>query len=128
MDKKELVKKFCSILQTFLDDMYRSYPDSSLLMLQQATNVMILTSPQSVLENFMLCIAQYSDKIKSRDESFFLDGGLESDLSTGDYSFLLDELKKISIIWKNPETPKQTKEAIWKYLQVLNKIGEKFQA
>lgn len=125
MSKKELTSSFCSILKDFLQDMYSSYPDTSLLMLQQITNTMIMTHPDGVVVNFMLCVEKYVDKISIRDESFFLNGGLEKDLASGDYSFLLDELKKIAVIWRNPETSNKTKDSIWKYLQVLVKIGKK---
>jgi hypothetical protein len=124
MNKQEIVKTFCTVLKDFLSDIYNSYPDNSLLLLQQATNAMILADPSSVVENFMTCIEPYTNKILSKDESFFLDGGLESELATGEYSFLLEELKKISNIWKNPETSDKTKKSIWKYLQILVKLGK----
>ena len=124
MNKQEIVKTFCTVLKDFLSDIYNSYPDNSLLVLQQATNAMILTDPRSVAENFMTCIGPYSDKILSKDESFFLDGGLESELATDEYSFLLEEIKKISKIWKNPETSAKTKNSIWKYFQILIKLGK----
>ena len=125
MESKKLTNQFCTILKDFLEDIYRSYPDNSLFILKQATNAMILTNPVGVLDNFMLCVDTYIEKILKKDQSFFLDGGLETDLSSGDYSFLLDELKKISKIWKDSSTPEKTRQSIWKYLQVLVKIGNK---
>ena len=92
MSKKELTETFCSVLKDFLQDMYNSYPDTSLMMLQQATNAMIMTHPDGVVTNFMYCVEKYTEKILSKDESFFLGGGLEKDLSSGQYSFLLEEL------------------------------------
>jgi hypothetical protein len=92
-------------------------------MLKQATSAMILTHPNGVVDNFMLCVEPYIEKILKKDQSFFLDGNLENDLSSGEYSFLLDELKKISKIWQDTSTPERTKQSIWKYLQVLVKLG-----
>jgi hypothetical protein len=123
MDSKQLTSHFCSILKDFLEDIYKSYPDNSLLMLKQATSAMILTHPNGVVDNFMLCVEPYIEKILKKDQSFFLDGNLENDLSSGEYSFLLDELKKISKIWQDTSTPERTKQSIWKYLQVLVKLG-----
>lgn len=124
MSKQELTNTFCTVLKDFLSDMYNSYPDASLMMLRQMTSAMIMTDPNGVVLNFMFCVEKYSGKILNKDESFFLDGGLESELSQGEYSFLLDELKKISSIWRNPETSAKTKASIWKYLQILVKLGK----
>jgi hypothetical protein len=126
MNNQEIVKTFCIVLKDFLSDLYNSYPDTSLLILQQATNAMALANPKGVLENFMICVEGYTEKILIKDETFFLDGGLHSDLESTDYSFLLEELKKISVIWKNPATSKKTKESIWKYLQLLVKLGNSY--
>lgn len=125
MERTALVNSFCSVMKDFLGDMYKSYPDNSLMMLQQATSAMMMTHPLGVVQNFMICVDVYVEKILTKDDSFFLDGGLEKDLSGGEYSFLLEELKKIAVIWKDPTTSKKTKESIWKYLQVLVKVGKK---
>lgn len=124
MSKQELTNTFCTVLKDFLGDMYNSYPEASLMMLRQATSAMILTDSNGVVLNFMYCVEKYTTKILAKDESFFLDGGLEGDLSQGEYSFLLDELKKISTIWRNPDTTTKTKASIWKYLQILVKLGK----
>jgi hypothetical protein len=123
MDSKVATKKFCSVLQGFLSDMYMSYPDISLSILMKATDAMIMTNPSSVVENFNYCIEPYSEKILARDDSFFLDGGLNGDLETGNYSFLTDELNKIVEIWNNPSTTSKTKNAIWKYFEILVKLS-----
>jgi hypothetical protein len=123
MDKKTITTHFCAVLKDFLEDMYRSYPDNSLLLLKQATGAMVLTDPSGVVSNFMICVEPYKEKIMKKDQSFFLDGDLERELNSGEYSFLLDELKKISTIWRDKNTPEKTKQSIWKYLQVLLKLG-----
>jgi hypothetical protein len=123
--RPELTQTFCKVLKSFLDDMYASYPDTSLYMLIKTTEMMIAANPASVVENFMFCIEPYIEKIKNKDISFFLDGGLENSIKEGPYTFLLDELKKISNIWKNPKTSNKTKESIWKYFQILETLGTK---
>ena len=122
-----VVKQFCSVLKDFLGDMYKSYPDNSLLTLITATNAMVLVNPNGVLKNFICCIDPYVEKILCRDESFFLDGGLSKDLSDidGNYSFLKDELNKVVNIWNNPSTTLKTKNAIWRYFEVLTKLSMK---
>ena len=122
-----VVKQFCSVLKDFLGDMYKSYPDKSLLTLITATNAMILVNPNGVLENFIYCIDPYVEKILCRDENFFIDGGLSRELSdnNGSYSFLKDELNKVVNIWNDPSTTLKTKNAIWKYFEVLTKLSMK---
>lgn len=122
MSKEE--KIFCTVLMDFLRDMNSSYPDPSLFILIKATETMIMASPARVIENFMLCVDPYVDKIKNKDESFFLGGGLSKSLD-GEYSFLSDEINKVIKIWNNINTTKKTKDAIWKYFNVLTQLGLK---
>lgn len=122
MDKNKSVKVFCTVLSDFFKDIYASYPEASLMMLMKIVDGMILTNPRGVVDNFMYCIGPYVDKIKNKDERFFLDGGLNSNVSD---TYLLDEIKKIINIWKNPDTPEKTKSSIWKYFQILCNLGEK---
>lgn len=117
------VSLFCKVLKDFLNDIYKSYPDNSLLVLINATNAMILANPSSVVENFKYCIDPYKEKIISKDESFFLEGGLTRDLENTSYSFLTDELNKVVKIWNDPSTPDKTKQAIWKYFELLVKLS-----
>jgi hypothetical protein len=118
------VQAFCNILQTFFNDIYKSYPDPSLIVLIKLIDGMVMVNPRGVVDNFMGCIEPFIEKVKTNDEKFFLDGGLTSGLSL-EYTFLTDELNKIVDIWKSPETTDKTKKSIWKYFQVLVELGEK---
>jgi hypothetical protein len=123
MDKQKATKTFCSILSDFMEDMYKSYPDPSLLILLNATKTMMNVSQDAVVKQFMYCIEDYVDKIKTRDESFFIEGGLANNLEGTQYSFLLEEINKVAEIWRHPETPQKTKESIWKYFEILEQLG-----
>lgn len=116
---------FCKVLKEFLTDIYNSYPDPSLFILIQATDALIMTSPRSVVDNYMLCVDKYKTQIANKDESFFLEGHLGKELKGTPYEFLLDELEKIIKIWNDPKTSSKTKECIWKYFQALTKLGLK---
>lgn len=120
-----IVNTFCKLLKDFLNDIYMSYPDPSLILLQQAATAMILTNPKGVVQNFKKYTEKYNEAILAKDEQLFIDGRLEEDVEGGEYSFLSDELKKIAIIWKKPETSTKTKSSIWKYLQLLVKLSQK---
>lgn len=117
-------KVFCKVLSDFLNDIYKSYPDASLLIFIKLTDTLIATNPSKVVANFMQYVEPVKDKIKNKDESFFINGGLSKQVDT-DNAFIHDEIDKIISIWKNSNTSLKTKEVIWKYFQVLVEIGEK---
>jgi hypothetical protein len=119
----EKIKVFCDVLKSFISDIYKSYPDNSLLLLQQSLYVMLLTDPKSVVVQFMDSVDPFYEKILQKDEDFFLNGELEKIMNNGEYSFLSDELNKISTIWRDPKTPEKTKNSIWKYFITLLKLG-----
>lgn len=117
-------KVFCSVFSDFLNDMYKSYPDTSLMLFISATDALIATKPSIIVSTFMEYVHPLKDKIKNKDETFFLNGGLSQQVNN-ENSFLHAEIEKIISIWKDKETPEKTKEVIWKYFQVLVEIGEK---
>lgn len=124
MEEKN-IKMFCSVLEEFLQDLYQTYPDPSLFLLKQTSKLMMVSTPRLIVENFMSCISPYKDRILKKDETFFINGGLASNLKNTDYGFLIDEINKISEIWNKKETSLKTKESIWKYFHVLIAIGSK---
>lgn len=125
--KQKQVTVFCTLLSDFFNDIYKSYPDASLLMLIKMSDAMILTNPSGVVENFMMCVEPFIEKIKAKDEKFFLEGGLTAGIGE-EYSFLNKEINKIVGIWKDPKTSEKTKKSIWKYFEVLVSVGEKIGA
>jgi hypothetical protein len=125
MNEDKIVKTFCTVLGDFLEDLYLSYPDPSLFILKQTTKGMMTTCPKKLVENFMECIDPYKDKLLKKDETFFINGGLATNLADTKYGFLVDELNKISDIWKREDTSKKTKDGIWSYFQVLIQLGSK---
>lgn len=115
---------FCKILSEFTTDLYKSYPDNSLLLFINAVNALSVTTPGIVVENFMLCIEPYKEYIRNKDPSFLLNGMVHKHIEREkEYSWLGAEIEKICDIWKRPETPVKTKDAIFKYIQLLAKIG-----
>lgn len=125
MNHDKTIKTFCTVLDDFLNDLYKSYPDTSLFLLKESSKAMMLASPRLVVENFMACIAPYKDRLLKKDESFFINGGLVDNLSSTEYGFLISEINKISEIWNKPDTPDKTKESIWKYFHILIALGSK---
>lgn len=115
--------KFCQILTAFINDLYKTYPDASLLAFKTVVSGLVAVSPHKVVENFMGCVEDYREKLEAHDESFFLDGGLASSLD-GEFNFLVDEINKVVKIWRDPKTTDKTRESIWKYFDILLKLGD----
>jgi hypothetical protein len=65
-----------------------------------------------IVDGFMNGIAQYVDKINTRDESFFLENAKD-----------IDFLKEINITDCWPTASDATREAIWQYIQTLYMLG-----
>lgn len=122
---KRLIDSFANVLNDFLDDIYKSYPDPSLFILMQTSKGIASVSPLLLLKNFKTCIKPYVKQIKERDSSFFLNGGLADNLFDTSYSFLVEEINKVAQIWSKPETSEKTKDSIWKYFNILVSISNK---
>jgi hypothetical protein len=123
MNKDKAIKTFCTVLDDFLNDLYMSYPDPGLFILRQTTKTMSAANPILVVSNFMDTVGPYKEKILNKDETFFINGGLTNELSNTEYSFLVEEINKITDIWNRIDTPQKTKESIWKYFKVLITLG-----
>lgn len=122
MSKRDQI--FCKVLLDFAQDLYKSFPDNSLLLFINAVTALSVTTPGVVVENYMYCMEPYKEYIQKKDPSFFLDGKVHQDLSSSEYSWLGAEIEKICDIWRRPDTPVATKDAIFKYIQMLYKIGK----
>lgn len=122
--KKTLTSAFCSLFKEFIHSLSQVRPgDNSLKFLENAVNGAILLNPGLIVEQFMYCVEGYEDKILERDEDFFLHS-LEKDINVSPKdSYIFEEINKVKSIWTDPETSKETKENIWKYLQSFVKLG-----
>jgi hypothetical protein len=122
------IQLYCRYFVELLTDLENIRPsDKSLQLLKTVVNGMILYDSVSFVYQVMDYINPYSKQIMEKNSDFFLKD-LVSEFDTEDTSFIADEIKKIHIIWIDPDTTELTKESIWKYFQNFVKIGKLIRA
>jgi len=97
----------------FLTELHSAFPEEkNLKKYMAAFELMRSANGKLIVDGFMNGIAQYVDKINTRDESFFLENAKD-----------IDFLKEINITDCWPTASDATREAIWQYIQTLYMLG-----
>lgn len=110
---------FDQLFNEFLNDLDKYKPgDSTLYYVKMAISVL---STETLVDQFMEIVGEYSTQILSKDESFFLET-LPNDIDSN--SFAGQELNKVTQIWKDPNTNNDTKKIMWNYMCSLLKLGQ----
>lgn len=122
MASTEKVNIFCDLLDQFLQELYTAHPDASLYTIIKLTQAMRYMYPREIVNQFMECILPYENQIINRDENFFLDGGLTKDYNHS--ALAMQEIDKVTSIWKDPQTSDQTRKCIWEYFNLLLITGK----
>lgn len=120
MHKKQLrLEAFNKIFNEFLNDLNILQPnDSSLILVKAAVSII---DTETLVQQFMEYLEEYTEKILLKDESFFiteLPKNLDKD------SFAAKEINRVTEIWLDPQTKDDDKECIWKYFICLIKLGK----
>lgn len=84
-------------------------------------------NPRKIIEQFLINIQPYKEKIKSRDEKFFIEKNYKEDVdkNVSDESYSqssLDEILNLKLIWNTLDD--SNKSIIWDYFNVLVKLTE----
>lgn len=110
-------KKLAILVSKFLDDVINVVPEETDLLLLQA---LVKTVPSAlVMQNFMEFVYPLRDKIKVKDESFFLSNdNIFGDLETSK----VNHFKKI---WQSDRLTIEDRDAIWRWFSAFIKICEK---
>ena len=108
----------------FLNDLCLCCPEvGSFSMLSTAVGVGIKVDPTAAQKVFHSSVVDgYGDKIKNKDETFFLQHSYDEHATTYDLQVIVNNLKQV---WKNLSN--ENKEAIWKHLQVLMVLSTRVQ-
>lgn len=118
MSKQVYQKAFIQQLLNFVTEFYQTYPELVELKKAKAQlEVICSLNHTMVINTFMKYANEYEEKISNKDETFFMNF---EDIQNED---AMDIIKIIKDLWKDM-TP-NNKESVWKYLQVLIKIGKK---
>lgn len=109
---KEVVLGFLNYLLTILDE------TSLLIAIAYIKDEM---SPEELTEKFCGYVLPNSEKIETRDESFFLlDKSVFSDLNLGTVSYFRE-------IWMSEKLKDESKASIWSWFVKFNQICKKYQ-
>lgn len=121
MSKPNEIEKFNNLLSEFIDKMVNQFDNSEKLKnYRKAFMIFKMTSPKVPVNLFMAGTINYKDKIKTRDEIFFLTDSSVNNLTNNLGNFTTDT--GLSFYWKNLSN--KTKTAIWDYIQSLFVLGE----
>jgi len=117
MSKKVLIDAFFNQFSTFLDELRQMYPEdpdfpifiSTLSLMKSANPMLVLTFVKTEI------VDPYGDKIRARDESFFLE---EDYAKRGDVN--LDIVQKLKQYINGMSAT--SKDTIWKYIDIITKL------
>lgn len=111
------LKAFDKLFKDFVSDLCRLRPNDLTLSMLKAGIYVLPT--EMLVKQYVEVIGDYTHEIYAKDEHFFINI-LPNEIHD---SFAADELKRVSKIWKHKETTDEDKEAIWKYVIMLTKLG-----
>lgn len=122
MDSLSIVKMFNRQLESFVDELIGMFPeDSDFRLFKTSISLLTKTAPRKIVEIFQeFVITPYRDLLLSRDEQKILNMDfkhLEGDVD-------MDIVPKLKQYWNSMSD--SSKDAIWKYCDVLIKLSDKY--
>jgi hypothetical protein len=116
-------QKFLLQTDNFINDLYNIFPDNKDIMIFKEKYFLVRKANSNlVIQYFVMYIYPFKDKIMSKDESFFLDGGGQDELKDTSGLKFRDNLK---ILWLD-NMSEENKEIVWKYFKVFILLCEKY--
>lgn len=132
MASRKYIEMFLKQLDEFLDKLEARFPEEKDIQFLQTVVAIAQTScPEEIIKQYHRYVFPYKKSIENRDENFLLSQQyslLISDLEERDGVNTQHTCLKIDYfknLFKSERVDKDTKNAIWEYLRVLNKIIEK---
>jgi len=103
MSKSKLVKElFIKNFKELLQDLSNTYPsDSTLKLCVVSFNTFVSYKPNYIIDETLLYLEPYSEKILLKDEDFLLEE-IERDFSTEDHTWISGEMKRVKELWRSP--------------------------
>lgn len=124
------LKAFCKNFMDLLEDLIRIFPEQvDFRMFQMGLRMISEREPQFIMSQFIDNVMQYREKIVSKDESFFLDdrsNSIESQVQNKAGAGMVEKVLNLKSLWKD-KLSEENKDIIWKYMQVLVLLAEKWQ-
>lgn len=122
LSNKEINKKILIIfnkkLMEFIKEIIEIYPTNKDFKSMRSQLRIVMSSAETIpIEKFKKYVSlKYKTEIETRNEDFFLQLDL-SGTPFASFNYLKD-------LWKN--TSEGTKEAMWKYIELLKKLSDKY--
>lgn len=114
---------FLNQIDNFLDEVkIISNNNTEIIIFCEQYNLLKSVNSKLIVEYFIKFVYPFKDKIRDKDESFFLQGGGQEDLNDKSGLKLRDTLTNL---WAN-KLDQDKKNIIWKYLLVFCLLGEKY--
>ena len=125
MSKTLIATSFNKQLGDFISDLMAVYPQDETFKLAKKTLAIIeLADERKPIQVFSAYVPLYREKVRTRDESFLLNDS-HDDIQTAAAEYgvnkIIDRLKNY---WREMAT--ENKDAVWKYLQVLIALSDKY--
>ena len=119
---------FTNQLQNLISNLCEMYPDDpDLEFTKNSINLLKKTNPRKLHELFNSYVTQHNNEIMNKNEDFFISRDfvrtdLELDTQEdNDYAYLI--MKNLKKYWNSMD--QESKDNIWKYLQVLVVLNNK---
>jgi hypothetical protein len=114
---------FISQLDAFVAELMNHFSDErELVLFCEKYNMIKGVNNKMVIDSFIQYVLPLKEKIVTKDESFFLNGGGQEEIAD-DYSSRLRDILKNVWVSKMDEA---NREIVWKYFSVFIKITEKY--
>jgi hypothetical protein len=114
---------FLNQIDNFLDEVkIISNNNTEIMIFCEQYNLLKSVNSKLIVEYFIKFVYPFKEKIRDKDESFFLQGGGQEDLNDKSGLKLRDTLTNL---WAN-KLDQDKKDIIWKYLLVFCLLGEKY--
>jgi len=124
------LKAFCKNFLDLIEDLIRIFPEQvDFRMFQMGLRMISEREPEFIMRQFIDNVMQYREKIVSKDESFFLDdrsNSIESQVQNKAGAGMVEKVLNLKSLWKD-KLSEENKDIIWKYMQVLVLLAEKWQ-
>jgi hypothetical protein len=125
--KVNIVEIFNNKLNEFLNDLIKIHDDSDLFAFKTSLKMLICVDSKKPIRMFNKHVSiPYSERIVNTDDEFFLEKDYMDDVeSVGkDVDFNYGLVNKIKEFWK--DMTDANKEIVWKYLNLLVLLCDKF--
>lgn len=121
-DISETVVEFNNQLLTFLEELQKIHNDNDVV-----TNITIIKQGIEfnaflLIDQFVLLVYPFKDKIDMQDEQFFLQMDINSHIGGGKDEFM--QIMKFTGVWKSLNS--ETKQSIFDYMKVLVYYAEEY--